>query len=94
MAVDLILIGKKDIHLINNNYFMQTQITSKLRETVEGTIWQVTKNIDLVYSQWDDEENGEGWYLQKYPGGICSQLFPSDYHALKALKDNKVTFDR
>lgn len=71
---------------------MNTQITSQLREMVDGTVWQVTNNIDLVYSQYDDEETGKGWYLQKFPGGLCSDTYPSDYHAIKALKNKEVKF--
>lgn len=66
-------------------------ITSKLSR-VNETMWHVTKSIDLVYSGGDDEREGKGWYLQQFPGGKCSELFASDYLAVKALKENKVIF--
>jgi len=66
-------------------------ITSNLKQVSEN-IWRVSPNIDLVYSSLDDDEKGTGWYLQKYPGGKCSQLFRNDYEAIKALKEKKAVF--
>lgn len=72
---------------------MNTQITSKLKETVPGSVWMLTKDIDLVYSELDAEEKGTGWYLQKYPGGKCSKLFATELQAINAVKNKTVTFD-
>lgn len=55
-------------------------------------IWQVTKDVDLVYSDDDDERYGNGWYLQKYPGGVCSKLFKTDMEAIKDFKTGNVVF--
>jgi hypothetical protein len=72
---------------------MKSQITSRLKQVAEN-IWRVNSNVDLVYSELDEEEKGTGWYLQKYPGGKCSQLFRNDYEALKSLKEDKVVFNK
>jgi hypothetical protein len=62
-----------------------------LRQVMEN-IWQVNKDVDLVFSEGDEERYGAGWYIQKYPGGLCSQLFKSDMEAVKSFKEGKCTF--
>lgn len=62
-----------------------------LRQLTEN-IWQVDKNTDLVYSRDDEERYKKGWYLQKYPGGVCSQLFETDTQAISSLKKGNVKF--
>lgn len=66
-------------------------ITQKLHQLMEN-IWQVTKDIDLIYSEYDEYQSGKGWYLQKFPGGLTSDLFRTDNEAVKALQNGKVIF--
>jgi len=66
--------------------------TKNLRLLMEN-IWQVTKDIDLNYSEYDEQETGKGWYFQKYPGGFTTDCFKSDSIALKAFSDGKLKFN-
>ncbi len=68
-----------------------SQITLQLTQLMDN-IWRVTDNIDLVYSEYDDNKTGKGWYLQQFPGGKCSDLFRNDYEAIKAFKNKTVNF--
>lgn len=60
-------------------------------------IWQVTTDIDLIFSEDDHANSGKGWYLQSTKG-TCKTLsgksisFETYEKALKALKNNTITF--
>jgi len=48
---------------------------------------------DLVYSRYDEDETGKGFYIQRFPDQKTSQLFESARDATKALAENKLKFD-
>jgi hypothetical protein len=52
------------------------------------TITAITKNMDLCYSPDDHALDGAGWYLQKYPSLLTSQLFETKEELIEVYRKN------
>ena len=51
-------------------------------------IIRISDNIDLVFSEYDEEESGLGWYFQDHAKNKTSQSFDDAYEAREEF-DNK-----
>ena len=50
----------------------------------------------IVFSEYDDDHSGAGWYLQdtKIKGWPVSQLFETKAKMIEGLRDNKINWDK
>ena len=60
---------------------------------IKDGVYSLDRNHDLVYSEDDEKRTGKGFYVQRYPGGECSQSFAQPFDAMDALKTNQLTFN-
>lgn len=60
-----------------------------MRKVSDGH-WMVNDTLGLIFSPDDNENNGKGWYFQRFPEQDTSQLFETKAEAMKVMESNNL----